>query len=75
MSGPTDLLRRIADARAQMLMRGHQALRLEIGATTARQFAEESQITDPADWVEAIWRLPIRVRSDMEGFAVLSALA
>lgn len=65
-----DILGEIADARAQMMMRGHERLVLEIGPRTADRFRAESDIADLEDWSDAILGLTIVVRSDMEGFAV-----
>jgi len=70
MSHQRDLMGQIADARAQMMMRGHDRLVLEMGLSTARRFREESEITDIDDWCDAILGMKIIVRSGIEGFLV-----
>ncbi len=68
-----DLLGQIADARARMMMRGAGALRLDMGPDTARAFAAESAIADIEDYSRAVMNMPIRIRADMEGWAVRAA--
>lgn len=72
MSRQRDLLGQIADARAQMMMRGHTRLRLDMGPVTARRFAVESEIADIEDWCAAALNLSIRVTTNMEGFAIVA---
>jgi hypothetical protein len=70
-----DLLGQIADARARMQMRGYDPLVLEMGPTLAQEFRRESEIADLDDWAAALWGVTVRIRQDMEGFAVVPALA
>lgn len=67
MSRDPDLLRRIADARAQMLMRGYEPLRMDIGRVTVRELVPWLAEDGPA--VE-ILGMPFTVHEDMEGFAI-----
>lgn len=60
-----DELQQIAQARAVMLMRGYEPLRVEIGPETNRQLG--TAISEDGTLLD----MPVRVRSDMEGFAVL----
>ena len=64
-----DLLGQIADARAQMMMRGYDPLMLEIGPITALEFARQTGITISAAGNEVL-AIPITIRLDMEGWAV-----
>ena len=64
-----DLLGQIADARAQMMMRGYDPLTLEIGPATAREFAMQMQIAAIENGNEVL-TMPITIRLDMEGWAV-----
>lgn len=68
-----DLLGQIADARAQMMMRGYDPLMLEIGRITALEFARQSKIADIEDWAKAAYNLKIIIRTDMEGWAIRPA--
>lgn len=70
MSRPTDLLGRIARARAALMVRGVDRLCLRMGLATAREFAEESQIADIEDWMQAVMNMQIIVSSSVEGFLV-----
>ena len=67
-----DLLGQIADARAQMMMRGYDPLTLEMGQATAREFARQSQIVNIDEGNEVL-TMPITIRLDMEGWAVRPA--
>lgn len=71
MSREPDLLRRIADARAQMLMRGYDPLHIDIGRVTVRELVPWLAHQD--GWASEILGLPYTVRDDMEGFAIWPA--
>lgn len=73
-----DELQQIARARVNMMLRGYEPLRLELG----RQFSEDvmrqlgpSRYTEPHLKMPrppaTILSMPYTVRTDMEGFAVL----
>lgn len=70
MSHPRDLLGQISRARADMMLRGYAPLVLEMGPATARVFRVEAEIADIEDWLAAVMDMPLRIRSDMEGFAI-----
>lgn len=60
-----DLLGRIARARAQMMLRGHHRLKIEIGQETLIELGSDMQAV--MDWPEI--RQYERI-DDMEGFAL-----
>lgn len=62
-----DELQLVAQARAAMLMRGFDPLRVEIGPQTNRALGPAIS----ADGV--LLDMPVTVRSDMEGFRVVPA--
>jgi hypothetical protein len=64
----TSEVQAIAQARATMLMRGFDPLRLEMGVETARRLSAEVQNAD------VLFSLPVKVRADMEGWAVVPAV-
>ena len=59
-----DELQLVANARARMLMRGYEPLRIEIGTEMNRLLADH--IAPDGQLLE----MDVRVRTDMEGFAV-----
>lgn len=64
----TDLLGRIARARAQMMLRGHRRLKLELGMETAIELGPDLQAA--LDWPEIrAWERIV----DMEGFTLRPA--
>lgn len=71
----TDLLGYIAHARAQMLMRGFEPLRIEIGSATLQQLRREARPYAPFDDDGAeppsILGLAFVERTDIEGFVVV----
>jgi|GEM_PF-6260551 hypothetical protein len=69
----TDLLGRIADARAAMMMRGDDPLVLEMGPRTAKEFAADSALSSIEDYWAAGGNIRIIVTSAMEGFAIRRA--
>lgn len=75
MSRHGDLLGRIAQARAQMLMRGFDPLALEIGRSTVRELVPWMAGQDdlPSGAPEEILGMGFTIRDDMEGFSVRPA--
>jgi hypothetical protein len=68
-----DELQQIAQARANMMMRGYEPLRLEMGHSFSQSLkrAQPPHVTShPHDEVLG---MPFTVRADMEGFTVLPA--
>ena len=71
----SDLLGRIAQARADMMLRGHRDLRLEIGPMARSHLCYDLGAIDSweADAAVAVIGLPAPViRFDMEGFALIA---
>jgi len=58
-----DLLGRIANARAQMMMRGHRRMKLELGDTTLAELGNGLQTV--LDWPEVTG---VVIPPDIEGF-------
>jgi hypothetical protein len=69
-----DVIGHIAHARAAMLMRGYEPLRVEMGQKTFYDLRMEMNLdmlhAGPPEG-QIILGMPIRVRADMEGFSVL----
>lgn len=65
MSRPRDLLGRIANARAQMMMRGYSKLMLEIGEGHLAELGDDLRTV--LDWPEV--RAFVR-RDDLEGWTL-----
>lgn len=60
-----DIVQSIAQARATMLLRGYEPLRLELGPQTAKALGQDVSAAD------VLFSMPVRVRADMEGWAVV----
>ncbi len=69
-----DLVGMIADARAQMMMRGHEHLKIAIGEATLkavmRSMYNSGAGLDDREWDGPLLGMPLTVRSDMEGFLI-----
>lgn len=61
----TDIVQSIARARATMLLRGYEPLRLELGVQTAKTLGDSLAAAD------VLFYMPVVVRADMEGWAVV----
>lgn len=71
MSLGHDLLGQIANARAQLMMRGHPAVTVLIGRSTLERLQREAWPYAPHE--EQIIDMAFEVRDDLEGWVVLPA--
>lgn len=60
-----DLVQAIARARATMMLRGYEPLRLELGVQIAKSLGQDLGAAD------VLFSMPVRVRADMEGWAIV----
>jgi hypothetical protein len=65
MSWRRDLLGRIADARAAMMLRGYRSMRLDLGPRARAEIKDSIDVINAWPEVRAIL-----IRDDMEGFAM-----
>lgn len=70
MSLGHDLLGQIAHARAQLMMRGHEAVRVIIGRASLARLNREAWPYAPHE--DQIIDMDYEVREDLEGFVVVS---
>jgi hypothetical protein len=68
-----DLLNAIANARAAMLMRGYDPLRIEIGPRIAADLKRVygDRVLEGPHGQSELQNMPLILRPDMEGFAIL----
>jgi hypothetical protein len=70
-----DELQQIAQARANMMMRGYEPLRLEMGRSFAQALERVQGTSMTSHPPREVLGMAFSVRPDMEGFAVLPVSA